>query len=174
MEGLRKTLFAPSASSFFLVMGVMSAVKENVTQRYKAKDETTGKPILSHPYSPWVPTDPKYKEETDKAWRAFKMAENVKEWAFASLPLVWIVGIFGGSLPFATDRAVTGFLLSSSAIYAYGNHKYMQGYVESPDNRIDGFKLRMKVFQAWLLASGVSLLGYALKETRMLKSCRHK
>jgi hypothetical protein len=168
MEGLRYTLFAPSASSFILVLGVMTAVKENISHRYAAKDED-GNPVLKHPYSPWEATDPKYKELTDKAWRAFKMAENVKEWTFASLPLVWIVGIFGGSLPYVSDDAVTAFLLGTSLTFAYANHKFIKGYVEAPENRIAGFKLRMKVFQVWLLGSGVSLLGYFLQATGTLK-----
>ena len=161
MEGLRHSLFAPAASSFFMVMGVATAVKEQIKFRYAAKDDD-GKALYPHPYRPWTEVDPKYKEMGEKAWRAFKMCENVKEWAFFSFPLIWIVALFGGSLPYVEESYVSYFLVVTSFLYHYGNHQYIYGYVESPEKRLSGFKLRMKIFQIWLLASGVSLMGYGL------------
>eukprot|EP00526_Cylindrotheca_closterium_P023457 CAMPEP_0113631008 /NCGR_PEP_ID=MMETSP0017_2-20120614/16114_1 /TAXON_ID=2856 /ORGANISM="Cylindrotheca closterium" /LENGTH=168 /DNA_ID=CAMNT_0000541501 /DNA_START=52 /DNA_END=558 /DNA_ORIENTATION=- /assembly_acc=CAM_ASM_000147 len=160
MEGLRQSLFAPAASSFFLVMGAATAIKEMVKVRYFKDDE--GKPLYTHPYRPWIEIDPKYKEQADKAWRAFKMCENVKEWTVFSMPLVWIIALFGSSLPYVEDSYVNYFLGVTSAVYSYANHQYIYGYMEAPEKRIDGFRLRMKVFQAWLSVSLVSLLGYGL------------
>eukprot|EP00980_Cylindrotheca_fusiformis_P000879 scaffold232_cov91-Cylindrotheca_fusiformis.AAC.4 len=170
MEEIRHTLFAPAASSFLLIMGVLSAVQENVKHRYLAKDDN-GKLLLSHPYSPWeVPADSKYKKLTDRAWRAFKMTENIKEFTFASLPLVWTFGIFGGCLPYVSNTAVTAILLSSTSVYAYGNYKYMHGYVEAPEKRLEGFGLRIKVFQLWVLLTVGSLLAYLVQESGVFKS----
>ncbi|KAL3940227.1 MAG: hypothetical protein SGBAC_005187 [Bacillariaceae sp.] len=161
MDGLRHSLFAPAASSFFLIMGAATAIKEQIKVRYSVKDDE-GKAIFSHPYQPWIEIDPKYKEGADKAWRAFKMCENVKEWAVVSMPLVWIVALFGSSLPYVEDSYVNYFLGVSSFMYAYGNYQFIYGYLESPEKRIKGFKLRMMAFQLWLSAAGVSLVSYGL------------
>ena len=95
------------------------------------------------------------------------MCENVKEWMFVSLPLVWIVGLFGSSLPYVEDAYVNYFLAATSAVYFYANHKFIYGYMEAPEKRLDGFRLRMKVVQLWLLGSGVSLLAYGVKASGM-------
>lgn len=161
MDELRQSLFAPAMSSFFLVAGVAIAIKEQVKTRYAAKDDN-GKPLYEHPYQPWIEIDPKYKEQGEKAWRAFKMSENVKEWAAFSMPLVWIIAMFGSSLPYVEDSYVSYFLAATSFLYAYGNQQFIFGYLHSPQKRIKGFKLRMKIFKLWLLGSGISLLGYGL------------
>ena len=161
MDGLRHSLFVPATSSFFLVVGVATAIKEQVKTRYAAKDDN-GKPLYEHPYRPWIELDPKYKEQGDRAWRAFKMCENVKEWAVFSMPLVWIIAMFGSSLPYVEDSYVNTFLAATSCLYAYANHQFIFGYLESPEKRMKGFKLRMLVFKLWLLGSGLSLLGYGL------------
>eukprot|EP00980_Cylindrotheca_fusiformis_P027389 scaffold20306_cov49-Cylindrotheca_fusiformis.AAC.1 len=109
---------------------------------------------------------------TDKAWRAFKISENVQESTSLSLPLVWILGIFGTSTApsYVTDKMVSTFLVSSTCIYTYANYKYIHGYLESAENRLDGFYLRMKVFMAWTLLSGASIVGYVLRENGMIGS----
>ncbi|CAJ1965367.1 unnamed protein product [Cylindrotheca closterium] len=161
MEGLRQSLFAPAASSVFLVAGIAAAVKEQVGARYSAKDDE-GNKLYTHPYSPWIEIDPKYKDQADKAWRAFKMCENVKEWAFFSMPLPWVIAVFGGSLPYVEDSYVSYFLGVTSVLYGYANYQFIYGYLESPEKRLTGFKLRMRVFFLWLSGSAVSLLGYGL------------
>lgn len=162
MEGLRSTLIAPAASSFFLVIGAATAIQEMVTVRYSTKDDN-GKPLFPHPYQPWTKVDPKYQDQADKAWRAFKMCENVKEWTVFSLPLVWIVALFGSSLPYVEDSYVSYFLAVTSAMYSYATYQYIHGYIEGPDKRLKGFKLRMKVFQLWLSGSAISLLAYGIQ-----------
>jgi len=162
MEALRHSLFAPAGSTFLLVIGAATAIQEMVTVRYSAKDDE-GKWLYTHPYRPWIEIDPKYKEQGDKAFRAFKMCENVKEWTLFSMPLVWIVGLFGSSLPYIEDSYVNYFLGLTSVVYTYANYRFIHGYMESPQKRLDGFYLRMKVWQVWMFGSAVSLLGYGIK-----------
>eukprot|EP00980_Cylindrotheca_fusiformis_P021552 scaffold8397_cov90-Cylindrotheca_fusiformis.AAC.6 len=172
MEGLRQSLIGPAASSFMLSMGSLYAIVVNIKHRHMAKDDD-GKELLPHPYSPWeIPPDSKHKAMADKAWRAFKIAENIQENTVLSLPLVWIMGIFGTSTcpSHVTDKMVSTFLVSSTCIYTYANYKYIHGYVESPEKRLGGFFLRMKVFMAWTLLSGASIVGYVLRENGMIGS----
>ncbi len=157
MEALRHSLFAPSATTFVMVFGCVQAMMEMVKLRYAAKDDN-GKPLLGHPYEPWnAPADPKYKDAVDKAYRSFKMFENVKEWTFLSLPIMWIFAIYGGALPYMTQNIIDGIILSSGALYAISNVMYVYGYVEAPEKRLQGFKLRRKVVNLWLLGSVLSI-----------------
>lgn len=159
MEALRYSLFAPSAVTIFMVFGCAHAMSEMVKPRYAAKDDN-GKPLLVHPYEPWnAPTDnPKYKEMCDTAFRAFKMFENVKEWTFMALPPMWVFAIYGGDLPYVTDTIMDGMILSSGALYMVANYWYTKGYISAPENRLEGFKLRRKVTEFWLLGSVVSIV----------------
>lgn len=157
MDALRYSLFAPSTTTVMLVYGIVDALLTMTGERYKCKDDN-GKPLLSIPYEPWnAPTDPKYKGSTDKAYRAFKMFENVKEWNFMALPPMWVFAVYGGSLPFLTDGMMDGVVLVSGAVYAVATRMFMSGYMDSPEKRLSGFKLRRKVFEFWLFGSAVSL-----------------
>ena len=102
MDGLQHSLLAPTCGTFILVLGCVDAMMQMVHVRYsaEAKDEN-GKSLLPHPYKPWEvpvskqdPTQPP-PEIYDKAYRAFKMYENVKEWTFLSLPLMWTFAVYG-------------------------------------------------------------------------------
>ena len=158
MEALRHSLFAPSTTTVMMVYGIINAMSCMIRDRYKCKDDN-GKPLLPHPYEPWnSPTDPKYKEATDKAYRGFKTFENVKEWAFITMPVMWVFAIYGGALPYMTQQRMDGVILASGALYTVATHLYTSGYVESAEQRITGFKLRLKVCQFWLLGAVVSLL----------------
>lgn len=162
MEALRHSLFAPSATSFMLILGCAQALLEMVKHRYAAKDEN-GKPLLRHPYEPWnAPTDPKYAETLSKVYRSFKMFENIKEWTFMSMPLVWIFAIYGGTLPYMTDMILDGIILGTGALYAYSNVLYIHGYVESAEKRLPGFSLRKRIVFFWLFGCGASLLWSGL------------
>ena len=162
MEALRHSLFAPSTTTFLLTVGCVQAMMEMVKIRYAAKDEN-GKPLVRHPYEPWnVPTDPKYKEALDKVYRSFKMFENIKEWTFMSLPLIWIFAIYGGALPYMTDFILDGIILGTGALYAFGNGLYINGYIEAPEKRLQGFTLRKRISIFWMWGSAISLLWAGL------------
>ena len=162
MEALRHSLFAPAAASVLVCFGCAHAMLEMVKVRYAAKDDN-GKPLLSHPYAPWnAPNDPKYKEICDKAYRAFKMFENVKEWTFLMLPLVWVFAVYGSDLPYATESIMDGIILGSTGLYMLGNYWYIQGYISAPENRIKGFTLRRRVSEFWMLGSFVSIVWAGL------------
>lgn len=169
MEGLRHTLFAPSTTTFMMVCGVAHAMSAMIKPRYKCKDEN-GKPLLPHPYEPWkVPDDPKSKEATDKAYRAFKMFENVKEWTFLTMPVMWVFAIYGGDLPYITENMMDGVILISGTVYAAATHMYASGYLEAPDKRITGFKLRRKVAEFWLFGAASALLWGGLMRIGVVK-----
>lgn len=164
MEDLRQTLLAPACGTFLLLVGCIIAMKDMVKCRYAAKDDK-GKIVLQHPYRPWEPpVDPKHRELAEIAFRSYKMNENVKEWAFLSLPLLWIVAIFGGCLPYVTNDIVDGFVILSSTTYAYANYQYIKGYVAAPENRIQGFYLRFNIWKIWLFLSGISLSWSILQQ----------
>lgn len=162
MEGLRHSLLAPAGGTFLMVVGCAQAMKEMVAVRYASKDDND-KPLLPHPYSPWDKVDPKYQDQADKAYRAFKMFENVKEWTFLSLPCMWLSSIYGGSLPYVNQNMVDAVTISSCALYALANHWFVQGYIESPENRIKGFSLRTKVVKFWLFGCGVGIFWSSLQ-----------
>lgn len=157
MEGLRQALLAPACGTFLLLGGCIVAMKDMVECRYSLKDEN-GKILLRHPYKPWEPVDQKHEEMAERAFRAFKMNENVKEWTFMSVPLVWSIAIFGGDLPYVTPIMVDTFVIASCLSYALVNHRYIKGYVESPSRRIQAFYLRFTIWKIWLILAGLCLL----------------
>ena len=94
--------------------------------------------------------------------RAFRMFENVKEWTFLMLPLVWVFAIYGSDLPYATESIMDGIILGSTGLYMLGNYWYIQGYISAPENRIKGFTLRRRVSEFWMLGSFVSIVWAGL------------
>jgi len=122
--------------------------------RYAAKDDNA-KPLLPHPYKPWETAgkEEKHKEIIEKAYRAFKMYENVKEWMFISLPLMWTFAVYGKgmtSLPYISENLVDGMILLSSLLYTFANRRYTKGYVDSTGKRVKPFYLRTNVVKFWL------------------------
>jgi hypothetical protein len=153
---------APSAGTIVMLFGCFHAMGEMIKIRYAAKDDA-GKPLLPHPYTPWTPVDPKYHKMTDKAFRSFKMFENVKEWTLLSVPLMWIFSLYGGTLPLVDDDMVDVAVVLSSAFYAYATSQYISGYIESPKNRLKGFQIRRRVCEFWLFGSVGSVFWAALQ-----------
>ena len=89
MEALRHSLFAPSTTTVMMVYGIVNAMSCMIRDRYKCKDDN-GKPLLPHPYEPWnSPTDPKYKEATDKAYRGFCHWEQLELEFLENSPKGW-------------------------------------------------------------------------------------
>jgi len=129
-----------------------------IKPRYAAKDDN-GKSLLPHPYAPWTPVPPKNQAQADEAYRAYKMYENVKEWTFLSLPLLWTSALFGEALPFLTHNRVDALIAGTSLVWMYGNSKYISGYLKSPEDRIFGFRIRTRTTIVWLVVSSLSL-GY--------------
>mmetsp|Transcript_7112 Transcript_7112/g.11808 ORF Transcript_7112/g.11808 Transcript_7112/m.11808 type:complete len:171 (-) Transcript_7112:537-1049(-) len=162
MEALRYSILAPSAATFFMIFGCIDAMKKQIEVRYACLDDN-GKKLFDHPYSPWEKVDPKYQKQADDAHRAFKTYENVKEWTFLTLPLMWMFALFGGTIPYVTDITVEVTVLVSSVVYMAANHMYTVGYMESAEKRLTGFLLRTNVAKFWMVASAVSLLTAALE-----------
>ncbi|KAL3911217.1 MAG: hypothetical protein SGILL_007369 [Bacillariaceae sp.] len=148
---------APAGGTIFMILGCFSAMKEMIKTRYACKDDN-GKPLLPHPYSPWVPVDPKYQDKVDTAYRGFKTFENIKEWTLMSLPLMWLFWLYGGSLPYVTQPMVDGAVILSSIGYMVGTNWYMFGYIEDASKRLSGFQLRRKVCEFWLFGCAGSFL----------------
>lgn len=157
MEGLRHSLLAPSGATVLMLFGTFDAMKKMIMVRYASVDDN-GKPLFPHPYEPWQTVDPKYKEQAGKAYRAFKMFENVKEWTLMSLPLMWVFSIYGGGVPHVTDSIMDGLIMTSSGLYMLGNHWYVEGYISAPKNRLTGFKVRRRVVEFWLFGSFLSVV----------------
>jgi hypothetical protein len=163
MEGLRTAFMAPAAGTILMVLGCASSIFAMNKVRYGVKDDN-GKPLLTHPYTPWQ-VHKGHEEECDNAYRCFKMYENVKEWAFFSMPLMWIFSVFGGSLPYANGKPwlVEGAVVLSAAAWMLGNKWYIDGYIKSAKDRMPGFQLRTKVFRFWLVGSAAGILCSALE-----------
>lgn len=157
MDALRHSLMAPAGGTVLMLVGCFHAMIEMIKIRYAAKDDN-GKPLLPHPYSPWMPVEPKYQDKADAVYRAFKMFENVKEWTLLSLPLMWVFWLYAGSLPFASDAMADGAVILSSLAYVVASHWYTVGYIESPEKRMKGYQLRSKVINFWLFGSLGSFL----------------
>ena len=157
MEALRHSLLAPSGATVLMVFGTFDALKSMVTVRYAAKDDN-GKFLFPHPYEPWKTVDPKYQEQADNAYRAFKMFENVKEWTLLSLPVMWVFSIYGGGMPYVTDPIMDGLIVASGGLYMLGNHWYIRGYLSAPEKRLTGFKIRRRVVEFWLFGSFFSVV----------------
>lgn len=145
-----------------MLYGCFHAMMEMISVRYQVKDDD-GKLIFAHPYEPWKPVDPKYKKDADKAYRAFKMFENVKEWTFMSVPFLWIFALYGGCLPYVDEDIVDVAVIVSSTIYAFGTNRFISGYIESPEKRLSGFKIRRRACEFWLFASVGSILFAAVQ-----------
>jgi hypothetical protein len=160
MEGLRNSLLVPAGSTVFMVLGCFQAMQAQSTARYAVKDDNK-KDLLPHPYAPWTAVPKEHQSKADDAYRGFKMFENVKEWTFLGIPLMWTSFVFSGGLPYMTDLYVDGLIAVTSAVYIYGNAKFVSGYMKSPETRTQGFKIRMFAMKSWLAISGVSI-GYAV------------
>jgi hypothetical protein len=148
---------APAGGTIFMLFGCFNAMSEMVKTRYAVKDEK-GKSLLPHPYSPWIPVEAKYQDKADAAYRAFKMFENVKEWTLMSLPLMWLFWLYGDSLPFVNESLIDGAVTLSSVAYMVGTNWYTFGYIEGPEKRMKGFRLRRRVCEFWLFGSAGSFL----------------
>jgi hypothetical protein len=150
----------------FCVDSMMEMIKVRYSD--EAKDPETGKSLLPHPYKPWTePSNDKQKAIFDKAYRSFKMFENVKEWTFMSLPLMWTFAVYGKSVTSgmrsmfgvnAKDCYVDGLVVVSALLYSITNRQYSKGYVRSPEERVQPFYLRTNVVKFWLFGSGSSLV----------------
>jgi len=152
-----------------MACGIANAMSTMLAVRYKCKDDNA-KLLLPNPYEPWnAPTDPKYKEATDKAYRSFKMFENVKEWNFMSMPIMWVFAIFGGDLPYMTQGKMDGIILVSGVTYAVATHMFSSGYVQLPEKRLTGFYLRRRVCEFWLVGSLISLVWFSLGYVGIIK-----
>jgi hypothetical protein len=162
MEGLRNSLLVPAGSSVFMIMGCLQAMQAQAVVRYTVKDEN-GKMLLPHPYAPWIPVPKEYQSKADDAYRAFKMYENVKEWALISIPLMWTSFVFCGGLPCMNQARAEALIAITTAVYMYGNNVFIKGYLESADARLQGFQLRKNVVISWILISIVSMGYTALK-----------
>eukprot|EP00339_Tiarina_fusa_P030148 CAMPEP_0117084810 /NCGR_PEP_ID=MMETSP0472-20121206/59682_1 /TAXON_ID=693140 ORGANISM="Tiarina fusus, Strain LIS" /NCGR_SAMPLE_ID=MMETSP0472 /ASSEMBLY_ACC=CAM_ASM_000603 /LENGTH=167 /DNA_ID=CAMNT_0004813935 /DNA_START=18 /DNA_END=521 /DNA_ORIENTATION=+ len=160
MEGLRHSLLVPAGSTVLMVMGCFHAMKEQISARYAVKDDKN-ESLLPHPYAPWASVPKEYQSKADDAYRAFKMFENVKEWTLLGIPLMWTSFLYVGGLPYMTDNYVDGLIAVTSAAYIFGNAKFISGYMKSPETRLQGFKIRRKAMESWLLISVVSI-GYAV------------
>lgn len=158
MDSLRYSLMAPAGATVVMTLGCFHAMLEMIKTRYAAKDDN-GKPLLPHPYTPWTPmVAAKNQEKADDAYRAFKMFENVKEWTLLSLPLMWTFWLYAGSLPFVSDAMADGAVAVSSLVYMVATYWYTVGYMESPEKRLNGFRVRRRVCEFWLFGCSVSFL----------------
>lgn len=173
MDALRHSLLAPSCGTFVMVLGCVDSMMAMIKVRYSAKDDD-GKPLLPHPYKPWeIPggggdekDGGKHAAIADKAYRAFKMFENVKEWTAMSLPFMWTFAVYGKGMagcPYVSDDLVDGAVVLSSLVYAYANRKYTRAYIESTEKRTKSFYLRTNVVKFWLAGSAISLFHGILK-----------
>eukprot|EP00934_Nitzschia_sp_Nitz4_P002907 Nitzschia sp. Nitz4//scaffold7_size249615//228970//229473//NITZ4_001215-RA/size249615-processed-gene-0.164-mRNA-1//1//CDS//3329558556//2897//frame0 len=163
MEALRFSLVAPMTNTILMTFGVAHAMKEMIKIRYACKDEE-GKLLLPHPYAPWEKVDPKYQDQVDSAYRAFKMFENVKEWAFLCLPPMWIVALNGSALPYVSNDIMDAITVLSGGVYCVATYMYIQGYLTSATDRLRGFQIRTKVAAFWLYGSGLSTAWVALQK----------
>merc|ERR1712238_190998 len=129
MDALRHSLLAPTCGTFVMVLGCVDSMMAMIKVRYGAKDDN-GKPLLPHPYKPWEiagggdEKEGQHKEIADKAYRAFKMFENVKEWTSISLPFMWTFAVYGKGMtgvPYVSDDLVDGAVVLSSLVYAWAN-----------------------------------------------------
>lgn len=163
MEALRHTLLAPTGATVLMIFGSFDAMKTMVAVKYAAKDDN-GKPLFPHPFAPWTKVDPKYEQEAGKVLRAHRMFENIKEWTFLSLPLMWSFSLCAGSIPKVTDQMVEGAVVVSTIGYLYGNYLFSNGYIESAGGRMKGFKIRRKVVEFWLYGSLIAVSCSALQK----------
>ena len=155
MEGLRDSLLVPAGASVAMVMGSIVPMIRQAFMRGGLKDDN-GKPIFSTPYKPWeVPT--KHENACDDLYRAHKAAENIKEWTFHVIPLMWVFSIFGGGIPYVSEGAVEGAVALSTATWLFGCYKYFKGYHKAAKDRQTGFLIRFVVVFFWLSGSAVGL-----------------
>jgi hypothetical protein len=168
MEGLRHSLLAPAGGTVLILFSTIDSMKRMVVARYSTKDD--GKLLFPVPYAPWTQVDPKYEDKAMALLRSFRAFENVKEWSFIGLPLMWIFSLYGGCLPYATEPMVEVATLGSALVYSIGNVMFSSGYLESSEGRIKAFKIRSHVIRFWLFGSATSLICGAWKRFVVIKA----
>ena len=175
MEDLRSSLVAPCVTTTLMIFGLLHSMQEYVKIKYKAIDDN-GKSLLPHPYEPWIKDttlDKKYLPLVDKAYRAFRMFENVKEWTFLSIPIMFIFHIYGSNLPYISDEKrmfniMDYVTIGSGMFYLYATNLFIKGYIESANLRLKGFKLRRRLCEFWLFGTIISLLWFVIEKYYIL------
>ena len=74
-----------------------------------------------------------------KAFRTFRAYENSKEWAAMSMPAMLVMSLYGGYVPYVSDRTNRWVVGLTATAWCAGNVLYCNGYAKSNEERMPGF-----------------------------------
>mmetsp|Transcript_5585 Transcript_5585/g.7074 ORF Transcript_5585/g.7074 Transcript_5585/m.7074 type:complete len:158 (-) Transcript_5585:372-845(-) len=149
--GGEEALIAPSVGTIAIIGSILETFMKNPKIRKQCLPE--GK--FTYPYTPW-------EHKSEMLYRAHRAQENMKEWSFMGIPLLFMFSTFAKRLPVVGEYEPIVTLVCGLAIAHY-NRKYFEGYVESADGRIPPFKGRTNVLK-FLLFGAVGSITYILAE----------
>ena len=130
--------------------------------RYKEKDND-GKAVFKHPYRPWEDKSGSAAEH----FRAAKAADNIREWTLYSMPLQWLIAIYGPEVPFVGAYLPWAGLVLTF-VYARSNQAYLKAYTSSAEERIVPFRTRTNM---WKLMALLSIVSIACTGARAVGVC---
>lgn len=85
--------------------------------------------------------------------RCLRAQQNCLEFFPIFLPLLWTAGIFFHQVPVAV----------AGLVYMYARHMYFEGYCQSVEGRLPGFRLNVLVLKALLLMVSIGIVNMLLK-----------
>ena len=97
-------------------------------------------------------------------FRTFRAYENSKEWAAMSMPAMLVMSLYGGYVPYVSDRTNRWVVGLTATAWCAGNVLYCNGYAKSNEERMPGFKMRTLMFRVFLYGSMLSLGSYGYKK----------
>jgi len=138
------------------------ALLAHVKVRYSITDND-GNKLLDFPYNPAQKIIGREKEVA-KAVRTHRAYENSKEWTALTMPVMFAMSLYGGYLPYVSDRTNRWMVGLTSMTWCVGNVLYCNGYAKSNAERMIGFKIRTFAFKVFLCGSLASLSSYGYKK----------
>merc|ERR1712062_496856 len=149
--GGEEQLLAPAFGTIALIGSIVETYLKVPTIRKQTLPD--GK--FTYPYTPW-------EHKSEKLYRAHRAQENIKEWSFMTIPLLFLFSTFFKRVPIVGEYEA---IVTSAvgALIAWYNRKYFDGYAESAEGRLPAFKKRTSLIK-FLLGGTIVSMGYIVIE----------
>ena len=157
------SLYPAMLGAFGMTATTVHALLLHTKTRYSIKDETTGEKLLSFPYDP-KQVVPGKEDQVARAFRTHRAYENAKEWTGLTLPFLFCTSLYGASIPYVTEQTNRWVVGVTATGWCIGNLLFIQGYKESFEGRMTGFKLRTAMSRVYMYMGCLGLLCYGKKQ----------
>jgi len=133
------------------------------TKYHDSITDEAGKKLLDFPYNPNQQIKGR-DEEVSKAFRTHRAYENSKEQCQITMPFMFVFSLYGGSIPYLSERTTRWVVGTTAAGWCIGNILYVTGYMKSNEGRTTGLRVRTLCARVFMYGSIVSLGCYGYKK----------